>query len=183
MDGNATLVNNIITDNQARYAGSGVYVIGATPNLYHNTIVHNLFEGGDGSGVYSTESYSNIPGQPRLYNNLIADQNIGIFATKEDVTSLAIVDGILWFNNSANMAGSGTIFVNHEYTGDPLFVDPVAGDFHIGPGSAAINKGIATEILTDWDHEPRLNVPDLGADEYWAPDTLERIYLPLALRE
>jgi hypothetical protein len=183
INGSPTLINNIITANQALFAGSGVYVNGSTPNLHHNTIVHNVFSGGDGSGVFSAESFSNVPGQPRLYNNIIVDQPVGVYADKGDVTSLALVDGVLWYGNGQNTGGSGTAFVNNEYTGDPLFVDPASGDYHISSGSPAIDKGIAASAASDMDREPRLDVPDLGADEYWAPGALKRLYLPLALRQ
>ncbi len=32
------------------------------------------------------------------------------------------------------------------------------------------------------DREPRFGLPDLGADEYWAPGALQSIYLPLVVR-
>jgi hypothetical protein len=37
-------------------------------------------------------------------------------------------------------------------------------------------------VSTDIDGEPRLGVPDLGADEHWAPGALKRVYLPVNLR-
>jgi hypothetical protein len=50
-------------------------------------------------------------------------------------------------------------------------------------GSAAIDVGVATSVSTDIDNEPRFGIPDLGADEYWAPGTLKRVYLPLAVTQ
>jgi hypothetical protein len=76
----------------------------------------------------------------------------------------------------------GTINHVNDYTGHPAFVDPDAGDYHIGPGSEALNKGVDAGVMRDIDNEPRFGIPDLGADEYWAPGALKRIYLPLVLR-
>jgi hypothetical protein len=171
MSGNSTLINNIITDNQALFAGSGVYASGSTPYLYHNTIANNIYAGGDGSGVYSTESGSNMPGQPRLYNNIISNQTVGVYADKQDVTSLAFVDNVLWYGNGSDTGGPGTVFVNNPHSGDPLYLDAANGNYHIGTGSAAIdigtNANIPAGITSDADDKPRIanGIVDLGAYE------------------
>ena len=85
--------------------------------------------------------------------------------------------------NKTDWAGVGTIITGTaNYRGDPDFVDADAGNYHIGPGSAAIDRGVNAGVLRDIDNEPRLGTPDLGADEYWAPGALKTIYLPLILR-
>jgi hypothetical protein len=33
------------------------------------------------------------------------------------------------------------------------------------------------------DYEPRLGVPDLGADEYVVPGSVKSVYLPVILRD
>jgi hypothetical protein len=35
--------------------------------------------------------------------------------------------------------------------GEPRFLDPAAGDYHIEPGSAALNQGVATDVSRDLD--------------------------------
>jgi hypothetical protein len=65
----------------------------------------------------------------------------------------------------------------NDFTGNPLFVNPGNGDYHIQYGSAAINKGPGlTTVIIDIDHQRRpnysygwLNPADLGADEYCLP--------------
>ena len=59
------------------------------------------------------------------------------------------------------------------------FVDPAGGDYHIGPGSAAIDAGVDAGVLTDIDGDPRPIGPsfDIGADEAW-----RWVFLPLVLR-
>lgn len=183
ISGNATLINNIITNNQARFAGSGVYVSGSTPYLYHNTIANNLYsESEDGSGVYAAESAANEPGQPRLYNNIISGQKVGAYAARGDVSSIIFVENVLWHANDADTGGSGAVFVNNPFSGDPLFVDAAAYDYHLLLGSAAIDHGMLAQIGLDIDREPRIGAPDLGADEYWAPGAIRYVFLPLVDR-
>jgi hypothetical protein len=62
--------------------------------------------------------------------------------------------------------------------GDPLFLNPAAGDYHIAPGSAAIDAGIFAGVTTDIDGDPRsITHPAIGADEL-----VKKTYLPLVLR-
>ena len=93
--------------------------------------------------------------------------------------NVVISDGILWYENNANTGGTGTFFLSHEYTGDPMYVDVAGNNFHIAFDSAAIDHGVLTNINSDFDKEPRFGIADLGADEYWAPGILKRLFLPL----
>jgi hypothetical protein len=51
----ATLTNNVIAENQAQVAGSGLYVSGSSPRLLHNTLAHNL--GSDGTGLHVVDRF------------------------------------------------------------------------------------------------------------------------------
>jgi len=49
---------------------------------------------------------------------------------------------------------------------DPLFTDPDAADYHLRPGSPAINAGVDVGLDRDLDGNPIVEAPDIGAYEY-----------------
>jgi len=185
--GDATLMNNIIVQNQVNVLGStdvnqpnlkgsGIYIPGASPYLYHNTIVNNIGNGGwDGTGIYVQEALGERVAQPKLFNTIIANQTEGVYVDG-NVLNVAVLDGVLWWNNGANTTGSGTVIATNETTGDPAFVNPTGTfvspfehGYHIDSGSAAIDAGVDYDIDADVDGQPRPHYGgyDLGADEWW----------------
>jgi hypothetical protein len=176
-EGVGTMVNNLIADNQASSAGSGLYVSGGSTRLVHTTIARNT--GGDGSGVLVDS------GTVLLTNTILVSQTVGITVAADcTVTLEATLWGTSTWANESDWGGDGTVLTGMvNVWGDLGFVDSGAGDYHVSPGSAALDKGVDTGVLTDIDLQPRpyLN-PDLGADEYWPPGVLQHVYLPLLLR-
>jgi len=176
--GNPTLTNNIIVDNHAVNNGSAIHITGGVPfsSLLHNTIARN--SGGDGSGIYIYGSTIT------LTNNIIADHTVGIYVHFDASASL---ESTLWGNgvwaNGLDWDGAGSIITTDNLWGNPDFVDPDDGDYHIGPGSDAIDQGVDAGVTNDIDFHLRpYQAPDIGADEYWPPGALKFIYLPLVLR-
>ena len=162
-----TLVNNIIADNRANIAGSGLYIWTASPRLQHTTIARN--SGGDASGVH----VSHVTGSSTvvLDNTILVSHTVGITVTAGDSASL---EATLWgsgaWANTTDWGGDGTILTGTvNIWGDPAFVDPDGGDYHIGPDSAAIDAGVDVGVTTDIDGEARPNGPgyDIGADEFY----------------
>jgi hypothetical protein len=166
----ATLINTVIADNQAHISGSGLYIDGATPRLLHTTIARN--GGGDGSGLYTA-----IATNAWLTNTILVSHAVGITVAGG---STAVMNGTLWYGNATNWGGAGTLTHTEDYTGDPAFVDPGTGDYHIGPDSAAIDRGVAAGVTADKDGRPRDARPDLGAYEFAGP--LTDTYLPVILK-
>jgi parallel beta-helix repeat protein len=163
----ATLTNTVIADNQTDTGGhgSGLYIAGSSPRLLHTTIARN--SGGDGSGVYITGTDRTVA----LTNTILVSHTVGITVT---ASNTAILNGVLWYSNTINYGGLGTITVTNEYTGNPAFA---ADGYHLTSVSAAIDKGVNAGVTTDIDDNPRDSSPDLGADEFAYP-----IYLPVILK-
>jgi len=178
-ESDAILINNVVAGNQANTIGSGLYVYDSSLHLLHNTTAHNT--GGDGSAIYVTDG-----GTVALTNTILVSHTVGITVTAGNTATL---EATLWgtdtWANHSDWGGTGTIITGtRNYWGDPDFVDPDAGDYHIGPGSAAIDAGVDAGVSTDIDDEPRPDGcwVDIGADEYQGR-TCHRIYLPLMVRD
>ena len=89
-------------------------------------------------------------------------------------TGTKIIDSILFYQFVGGLTGTNAI-IN---TVNPQFVDETSGDFHLNPGSGAINQSIEDlSILVDINGDPRpIGVPDLGADEWSIKNYLSLIF-------
>ncbi len=164
----SVLANNLI-------ANSGILGISAqgysASNLLTTTLLHNTLVG-SGSGQGISGSFANV----YMTNTIVTGWALGVTNTTLVSATVSPDHTLFWANTNAGILGTNAA------NGNPAFVDPAGGDFHIGPASAATNQGAITWVTSDQDGEPRLGLPDIGADEYWAPGTLRRIFLPLVLR-
>ena len=173
----ATLTNNVVADNHAYSSGSGIFISSSSPHLLHTTIARNT--GGDGSGVY-VDFYSSAA----LTNTVLVSNSVGVYVA---VGKTVRLEGTLWgsgaWANGADWGGGGTVITGTvNVWGDPYFVDPGNGDYHIGPNSAAMDKGVNAAVRTDIDHQMcPYQAPDLGADEFWPPGMPKYVYLPLVV--
>ena len=160
------LINGVVAGNTVGdYGGSGVYLGGASARLTHTTIAGN--SGGDGSGVM-VRSYGPTVGVVTMTNSIVAGHGVGVQGL---AGAKAVLESTLWVGNGTESGGEGEVVRQNDYyadAGDPLFVDPGAGDYHLVAGAAAIDRGVTTGVVEDLDGEPRPvgPQPDLGADEY-----------------
>jgi hypothetical protein len=168
------LTNNVIADNQATTAGSGLWIGASQPELLQTTVARNT--GGDGSGILVTGNGSGTNSTVTMTNTIVVSHAVGVTV---DAGSVVAVDGVLWFGNGTNTGGAGTAAVTHANTGDPAFT---SDGYHLTVSSAAIDKGVDAGVTTDIDGQPRFGAADLGADEYWPPGLPKYIYLPLVSR-
>jgi hypothetical protein len=167
----ATLTNNLIFDNQAD-SGSGMSARHSTLRLLHTTIALNT--GGDGIGL-SVRNNSTVA----MTNTILVSHTVGI---RVEPGNTATLESTLW-GNELDWEVGGTLIRSNDRWGDPDFVDPGNGDYHIGGNSAALDAGVDAGVTADIDFHPRpYLLPDLGADEYWPPGTLRFIHLPLVMR-
>lgn len=160
LSGPVTLTNTIVNHNQATHRSPGILIQHSDARLLHATIAGNT--GGTGSGI---ELYGSAAA---LTNTIVVSHATGITVS---ASSVATLNGILWFGNGSDTEGPGSITVTDQHTGDPAFA---ADSYHITAGSAAIGKGVSAGVTTDVDGDHRIVPPDLGADEY-----VLKTYLPI----
>jgi len=160
------LVNNIIAHNVAGNSGGGLYANSdwniSAISLTHNTLVSN------GTGIRIGYHMT-----ATLVNNIVVSHTLGMTVT--DPSGIVFADHTLfWGNSNDGIRGTNPI------DKDPAFVDPAAGDYHIGLDSGAIDTGVEAGVSTDIDDDPRpLDLGyDIGADEF----RLLLIYLPLVVK-
>ena len=107
-----------------------------------------------------------------ISDTIIASHTVGISAT----TGTVYEDYNLFFANGVNLAGA-IASGGHSIGGDPRFVAPLSGDFHLGAGSAAIDAGVNVGVFIDYDgeHRPYGAGFDIGYDERPADPTAVRV--------
>ncbi len=173
-----TATNNIIAANQSSRGWlelPAVRVGSGRGQFLHNTIAQN-----DSTYGLQVDSGATVA----LTNTLLVSHTVGITVTGG---STARLEGTLWgsgaWANLTDWGGDGAIVTGTvNVWGDPRFVNPDGGDYHIGVGSAARDKGVDAGVDEDIDGEsrPEGNGYDIGADEsgpQWD------VYLPLVARD
>jgi len=169
---NATLDNNVIADNWAGTAGSGICILASTARLRHDTLARNT-----GSSGLEVSEFDGSTSRVTLTNTMLVSHAAAVMVAASSAVTL---DGVLWYGNGINIGGAGSLVVTHAISGSPAFA---ADGYHLMAGSAAQDNGVMTAgVLQDIDGEPRLDRPDLGADEYWPPGALRFVYLPLVIK-
>lgn len=172
-----SFTNNIFAENEAEVQGSGIIIQASMANFTNNTFARHT--SGDGTGVYVNNLDTNLypPGDApsglftstvALTNTILVSNTVGITVEQH---STAELNTTLWgsgvWANTARSGGKGAIVTRNDVAGDPSFLDPDAGNYHIGTTSAARNKGVAVDVKTDIDGEPLLfkQDVDMGADQ------------------
>ena len=147
------LTNNILvggsnTDEVVHVKGYWEYPVNAT--LRHNTIV-----GGGGTTAVFAGDYAAVT----MSNNLLTGHITPLQSTAGGTIT---ADHTLFWDVPAGIGeGANAIF------GNPNFLNPAAGDFHIQEGSAARGAGIPAGVTADFEGDPRPTSasPDIGADQ------------------
>ena len=152
-------------------AGGGISSHDTAPLIVNNVITANYACTSGCSkdaGVYLSDG-----AEAWMTNTIVASHTVDIYV---DGGCLVVMEGTLWgdgtWANTINWDGNGDLTEGDVIiTGNPDFVDPDDGDYHIGPVSAAIDDGMPTLLDFDIDGDPRIlgSLPDIGADE--APPT------------
>lgn len=158
-----TVTNNIVADNVSRHGTRprvAVLLRGGTGHFLHNTIAGN-------DSAYGIEAASGTI--VSLTNTILVSHTVGISVTHDSAASL---EGTLWgsgpWANAVDWGGPGSIVTGtFSVWAGPHFVDPDGSDYHIGPGSAAIDTGVDAGVAYDIDGDlrPQGDGYDIGADE------------------
>ena len=163
----ATIANVLFARNTASRYGAGLYVSGSGQlQILHTTIASPT--------LVPIEAIHFAHGTLYLTDTLITSHTVAISNTGGTVYE----DYNLFFGNVTNTSGSITSG-GHSLIGDPRFVDPVNGDYHLRFPSLAIDHGANVGVYTDLDGIPRpvgLGF-DIGAYEYQGP--IAYLFLPI----
>jgi predicted outer membrane repeat protein len=125
-------------------------------------ILHATIDG----GVLATASAISVAGgAANVQDTILANYSIGI----ERLAGFAADDANLFFHTATPTAGGVASAVVYPQ-GDPRFADPGQNDYHLGAGSAAIDKAIeepAHPVAEDFEGQVRPFGPqsDIGFDE------------------
>ncbi len=176
--------NNIIAGNTTiKGSGAGLFVTGTVTKqvvLTNNTFTGNISTEGKGGGLGLGLNLDEDTGL--LFNNLFwnnrasagADLWLDNFGTGPNPDSaLTLSHNAFDQTQSAgiDMLRPFPIPPDNLHRTDPLFVDPLRGDFHLQATSPVIDQGTDTAPklpAVDFDRDPRHagSQVDIGADEY-----------------
>jgi uncharacterized repeat protein (TIGR01451 family) len=175
----ATLTNTIAACNQAASLGSGFYVSsGSDVRLLQTTLVgeppgeaRRLLEPmameGDGTALYLAS------GSAALTNTILVAHTRGVYVSAGSTATLqSTLLGASNWANETDYEGPGSLSHTADLRGDPAFVAPEAGDYHLRQTSAARDAGMDSGVEFDVDGDPRPvgDCFDLGADEWTVLD-------------
>ena len=153
-DGQLYVENEEVGEEPTTIEGSvmlgGIVLVRGTVNVYNAVVT-----GGGISVAY---------GQLVMHSSVIFGNACGISDERSTVST-----GVnLFFENGANACGfDDPVGSNGNITGDPLFVDVAARDFHLTAGSPAVDAGSSAATFFDLDGSRN----DMGA--YGGPFTVE----------
>jgi hypothetical protein len=143
---------------------------GAELHLYNSVVYNNGEEGVAFRGISITQPPSVVTS--KVTNTIIAKNGwFGIDVQQKGPNRNEVTaDHNLYFGNGKPNRGlaSDTGAMTDQ---DPLFLAPAGGDFHLRPGSPAIDKALPLgEVAVDFDQHARPlgAAPDIGAFEFTA---------------
>lgn len=151
--------NNISYGN---YAGFCILHRVKNARLYNNIAYDN-----DYYGIYV--GFSSTDSSYIENNTVYKNNGYGIFIGDE-ANNTQVSNNISYLNTGDNIGlfkQTGTL-LSHNFTSDPLFVDPAARNFHLKSESPAINKGKFINIISDdfdGTERPQGSSHDIGAYE------------------
>lgn len=138
-------------------------------SLSHVRVLSNTAQG-RGGGLY-------VSGQLTLTNGLFQNnQSTGNTGGAVSTNTVATISGTHFLENTSQLSGGANSLV-----GNPLFLDPLHGDYHLSAASPALNVGTEAGVTNDFDGDPRPHAGgyDVGFDEVIQAPTAYSLYLPV----
>jgi len=166
--------NNLVHDLLSSKAGCGIAFThdGSSTTIVNNTFGNMAKVGNIQADVcFDTPAASDDPGLAFAYNNIVWSQPLQSGFWNEGVSMTSVNNTVAYFIGDPPSFQSGTL------TGNPLFVNPGAGDYHLPNNSNSVNSGVTFVPggLSDVDlvNDPRHvgSAPDRGAYESTFDDT------------
>ncbi len=170
-----SLQNVTITGNIA-YCGGGIYCDdNSSPSLVNVTITDNSTDYGCGGGIYCYDNSS-----PSIVNSIVSD-NSGNYGIYVDSGNPTITFSDFWNNENGNFYGvndSIGLNITTNANGDscdayyniqmnPLFVDPLNGDYHLSWANFPIQDSTMSPCIDAGDPnsplDPDGTISDMGA--------------------
>jgi fibronectin-binding autotransporter adhesin len=174
--------------------GGGVYHAGGTGRAVNTLFARNVAGSGLGAALYL-----NSPGSVQILFTTIASPTVaGGSAIQVAGGIVGITDTIIASHTIGISQAGGTVYEDynllfantsplsgtvasdgHSLSGDPGFGAPFADNYHLQPGSAAIDNGINAGITSDLDGNPRPRGPAFDIGAYEAPFMPPVVFIPL----
>lgn len=171
--GDGQVVNSLFARNTADNTGSALALDSdSAVEIVHATIVGDTGQNVPGIALNT--------GGLLLQNSIVTRHVTGV----RNVSGVLQQDYNLFYQNGANINGSFSGGGNNV-SGDPKFVAPESGDFHIGAGSAALDAGVNVGVTVDFegDNRPFGDGFDIGFDEADLSTPLQhKLHLPVILK-
>jgi parallel beta-helix repeat protein len=168
---NGCIIYNNVTYNNGDHGIDDSFSANAT--IIANTVYNNVTAGinvegqATGGTLANNISVDNGIGSPRTHSDIRIEKGSTagttldydqVYLTRPD--TLLIWDSVSYTSLSAFQAASGQ--ESHALNADPKWANPTGGDFHLLPGSPAIdsaNSGASNQPTTDVEHHPRIDDP------------------------
>ncbi|MFT7534144.1 MAG: hypothetical protein ACI85K_000089 [Hyphomicrobiaceae bacterium] len=160
----------LIEGNHWSSQGSGSHALQVRGSRF--VVRNNVFDLAARRGIEVARwGVSPVPDRVCIEHNTAYSSTSGSFSLLGSVASsdLTIVrNNIIVAPNGSVQALGGTIVQSNNLTANAMLVAPNAGDFRLQAGSPAIDAGVGTSVILDFDGSSRPvgNGVDIGASEY-----------------